>query len=442
MAGSTPINILQTVQTYQKAELAWLLNEFVAINKTNKKFRNFNELVANLGDTVTFDTTPRYISYAGLVITEQPSVQRVQSLVCSQAANVAAAYTDQQFIFNVREYMERFGMSAMKELGSIIETDILKNFTSSVVINDPQNANFGSPQINSGPFRFYGNGSLPINSYTQLAQAVANFEDFGAAKHDMMAILPVANIPAIIGSGLNQFAINRNNDDAMSWELGRFANTEWNTSNLLPLHISGTIGNTAAPNNVMTIVSTNDPTGQNVTAITFTEPTGGTDANAVKAGDLFQFNDGVSGQPNMRFLTFIGHQPTQQPVQFRAIANAGTVAGTITVLVQTINGVGLVSAQNQNQNINNVIAAGMTVTPLPSHRAGILMSGDQYYLAMPSLPDESPFTTVNMRDPDSGAAIRHYFGSQFGLNNRAYVRDSIWGSTLVSENSMRLIFPM
>lgn len=442
MAGSTPVNILQTVQTYQKAELAWLLNEFVGINITNKKFRDFNELVANLGDTVTFDTTPRYISYAGLVITEQPSVQRVQSLVCSQAANVAAAYTDQQFIFNVREYMDRFGMAAMKELGTIIESDILKNFVSGVVVNDPQNANFQSPQVNSGPFRFFGNAVTPINSYTQLAQAVANFEDFGAAKHDMCSILPVANIPPIIGTGLNQFAINRNNEDAMSWELGRFANTEWYQSNLLPLHISGTIGNTAAPNNVMTVVSTNDPTGQNVTAITFTEPTGGTDANAIKAGDLFQFNDGVSGQPNMRFLTFIGHQPTQQPVQFRAIANAATVAGTVTVLIQTINGVGLVWAQNQNQNINNTIQAGMTVTPLPSHRAGILMSGDQFYLAMPTLPDESPFTTVNMRDPDSGAAIRHYFGSQFGLNNRAYVRDSIWGSTLVAENSMRLAFPM
>jgi hypothetical protein len=114
----------------------------------------------------------------------------------------------------------------------------------------------------------------------------------------------------------------------------------------------------------------------------------------------------------------------------------------VTVQIQTINSVGLVSAQNQNQNINNAIAAGMTVTPLPSHRAGILMSGDQFYLAMPTLPDESPFTTVNMRDQDSGAAIRHYFGSQFGLNNRAYVRDSIWGSTLVAENSMRLAFPM
>jgi hypothetical protein len=440
--ATTPVNILQTVQTYQKAELAWLLNSFVGINLSNKKFKNFNDLVANLGDTVTFDTTPRYISFPGLVITEQPSVQRVQSLTCSQAANVSAAYTDQQFIFNVRDYMERFGMAAMKELGTLIESDILENFVSGVVVNDPQNANFQSLQVNSGPFRFYGDGVTPINSYTQLAQSVANFEDFGAATHKMCGILPVANIPAIIGTGLNQFALNRNNEDAMSWELGRFSNTEWYESNLLPTHVSGTIGNAAPPNNIMTVVSTNDPTGVNITQITFTEPTSGTDANAIKAGDLFQFNDGVSGHPNMRFLTFIGHKVSQQPVQFRAIANAATVGGTVTVSVQTINGVGLVSAQNQNQNINNAIVAGMTVTPLPSHRAGILMSGDQFYMAMPTLPDESPFTTVNMKDPDSGASIRHYFGSQFGLNNRAYVRDAIWGSTLVAENSLRYAFPL
>ena len=439
---SVPVNVLQTVQTYQKAELAWLLNSFCGINMSNKKFKDFNSLTANLGDTVTFDTTPRYVSYAGLVITEQPSVQRVQSLTCSQAANVAAAYTDQQFIFNVVDYMDRFGMAAMKELGSLVEADILRNFISGVVVNDPQNANFGSLQVNSGPFRFYGDGSTPINSFTQLAQAVANFEDFGAATHKMVSILPVANIPAIVGTGLNQFAMNRNNEIAYDWELGRFANTDWYESNLLPVHISGTIGNTAAPNNVMTVVSVNDPSGVNVTSITFTEPTGGTDANAIKAGDLFQFNDGVSGQPNMRFLTFIGHEVSQQPVQFRAIANAATVAGTVTVQIQTINGVGLVWAQNQNQNINNTIVAGMTVTPLPSHRAGVLMSGDQFYLAMPRLPDESPFTTVNMQDADSGASIRHYFGSQFGMNNRAYVRDVIWGSSLVAENAMRLVFPL
>lgn len=441
---AVPVNILQNVQTYQKAELAWLQNSFWGISESNKKFKNFNDLVANLGDTVTFDTAPRYMSFNGLIITEQASEQRVQSLVCSQAANVSAGYTDQQFIFNVRDYMDRFGMAAMKELGSLIESDILLNIISGVRINDPQNANYGALQVNSGPFRFYGDGTSPINSFTQLAQAVANFEDFGAAMHNMRGVIPVANVPAIIGTGLNQFATKRNDETSYNWELGRFGgnDVDWASSNLLPVHVSGTIGNSAAPNNVLTVVSTNDPTGRNVTAITFTEPTSGTDANAIKSGDLFQFNDGVSGRPNMRFLTFIGHRVSQQPVQFRAIADAATVAGVVTVQIQTINSVGLVWEQNKNQNLNNTIVAGMTVTPLPSHRAGLLDSGDQFYMAMPTLPDESPFTTVNMKDPDSGASIRHYFGSQFGLNNRAYVRDAIWGSTMVSENSMRMIFPM
>ena len=438
-----PTNTLQTVQTYQKAELAWLLNSFVGISISNKKFKNFNDLVANLGDSVTFDLTPRYISYNGLVITEQQSVQRVQTLTCSQAANVSAAYTDQQFIFNVRDYMDRFGMAAMKELGSLVERDILRNIISGVQINDPQNGSFGDLQTNSGPFRFYGDGVSPINSFGQLAQAVANFEDFGAATHKMCAILPVANIPAIVNSGLNQFAMTRNNDLALKWELGRFSNTDWYESNLLPIHTAGVIGDGAAPANVMSVASTNDATGANVTQITFTtDASVGNDVGAIQAGDLIQFNDGVAGQPDMRFLSFIGHTATQQPVQFRAIADATSSGNSITVSIQTINGVGLVWAQNQNQNLNNAIAANMTVTVLPSHRAGVLMSGDQFYLAMPRLPDESPFTTVNMTDADSGASIRHYFGSQFGLNNRAYVRDCIWGSSMVSENAMRLAFPL
>lgn len=439
---AVPSNTLQQVITYQKAELAWLLNSFYAISRTNKKFKDFNDKTANLGDTVSFDVTPRFVTYNGLVITQQPSNQRVQNLVCSQAFNVSAGYTDQQFIFNVRDYMERFGEAAMMELGSKIEADVLKNFISGVRINDPQNANFGSLQTQSGPFRFYGDGVTAINSYTQLAQMVANFRDFGAAKDKMECVLPMSAIPAIIGTGLNQFATNRNNEIANSWELGKFANTEFFESNLLPTHVAGTIGNAAAPNNIMTVVSTNDATGANVTQITFTEPTAGTDADAIKAGDLLVFNDGVSGQPNMRFLTWSGHEVTQQPVQFRATADAATVGGTVTVTLQTANSIGLVWAQNANQNLNNAIAAGMTVTVMPSHKAGCMQSGNQFYLAMPRLPDESPFDTVNTQDPSSGATIRHYWGAQFGKNNRAYVRDEIHGSTLVPENSMRVLLPL
>lgn len=426
---AVPNNILQTVTTYQKAELAWLLNSFCGIRLANKKFQNFNSLTANLGDSVSFDLAPRYVGYNGLVITQQPSQQRVQTLTCTQATNVSSGYTDQQFIFNVRDYMDRFGEAAMKELGSIIEADIWKNIVTGVRINDPQNANFGAVQTNSGPYRFFGDGVTQINSYGQLAQAVANFNDFGAAKNKMRGVLPETVIPGIITTGLQQFVMNRNERDAMSWELGQFAGTEWYQSNLLPIHVAGTLGQAGTTLTVQSISADG-------TQITCTGA--GTDANAVKIGDMGQFQDGVAGQPNMRFLHFIGHSVSAQPVQFNVTADAASAGGTVVLTVNPP----LISAAGPNQNINNAIANGMQIKLLPSHRAGVLYSGDQLYLAMPQLPDQSPFTTVNTMDKDSGASIRHYFGSQFGQNNRAYVRDSIWGSTMVPENAMRIIFPL
>lgn len=426
---AVPNNILTTVQTYQKAELAWMLNSFCGIKLANKKFQKFNDLTANLGDSVTFDLAPRYIGYNGLVITQQQSTQRVKTLVCSQAENVSTGYTDQQFIFNVRDYMDRFGEAAMMELGSIIEADIWKNIVTGVVINDPQNTNYGAPQTDSGPYRFYGDGVTQINSYGQLAQAVANFKDFGAAKNKMRGVLPETIIPGIITTGLQQFVINRNEKDAMSWELGKFAGTDWYQSNLLPIHTSGTLGQAGT---TLTLVSVNAAG----TSLVFSGA--GTDANAVKIGDMGQFQDGVAGQSNVRFLHFIGHSISAQPVQFNVTADAASSGGNVTITVNPP----LLSAAGPNQNLSVALNAGMQVKLLPSHRAGVIYSGDQFYLAMPQLPDQSPFTTVNTMDKESGASIRHYFGSQFGQNNRAYVRDSIWGSTMVQENAMRIIFPL
>jgi hypothetical protein len=443
--ANTPVNILQNVQLYIKSELAWLDNEYWGISNSNKSLEEFNERPGNLGDVITFDVTPRYISYDGLVITEQPSVQRLQSLICSQAKNVSAAYTDEQFIFNVEQYMDRFGIAAAKEIGAGVEADILKNIVSGVVGNNPNSPEYQQPQINSGPFRFYGDGVTPINSYQQLAQAWANFTAFGASTHMKRGVIPIDLVPAIVGTGLNQFAPDRNNEIAKAWELGSYAglDVKWGVSNLLPIHISGFVQNAAAPNNVWTVEAVSDLTGNNVITITASEPTTSTAANAVLAGDLFQFNDGVTGYPNLRFLTFIGHNPTRLPVQFRAIANANTVAGVATIQIQTINNsIGLVWAQNQNQNINNTIQVGMQFTGLPSHQAGWMDAGNSFYVAMPRLPNQSPFETVYFKDKESGAALRHYWGVQFGKDNRSYVRDLVWGSTLVSEDSMRMIFPM
>jgi P22 coat protein - gene protein 5 len=434
--ATLPNNTLQTVQTYQKAELAWMLNEFVAINISNKKFKDFNSLTANLGDTVTFDLAPRSFSQNGLVVALQQSQQRVQSLTCSQAANTSSAYTDQQFIFNVEDYMDRFGMSRIKELGNSVESDVLKNIVSGVRVNNPQDPAFGTIlDPASGPYRFFGNGVTAINSFQQLAQAEANFRDYGAATDRMCAIIPLVDVPAIVQNGLSQFALTRNNDLAETWQFAQVGQFEWYQSNLLPIHVSGTVGNNST---VLTLVSTNDPTGNNITQLTFSGATS-LDPNAFFAGDLFEFNDGVGSLPNLRYLTFIGHQPSAQPVQVRVTAPAAAdISGNVTVSIYPA----LQSTPGLNQNLNTSLQAGMQITTLPTHRAGVIMSGNPLYLAMPQLPDESPFDTVRTTDPDSGCSLRHYWGSQFGQNVRAYVWDVIWGSTLVAENSMRVCFPL
>lgn len=438
MAG-LPNNLLQTVQTYQKAELAWMLNECCAINISNKKWRDFQNRIANLGDTVTFDLAPRAFSMNGLIVNPQAAVQRVQNLVCSQAINSTIAFSDQQFIFNVRDYMDRFGKSRIMEIGAQIESDILQNLVSGVSINNPQDPNFGnSVDPASGPYRFFGDGVTNISTYQQLAQAGANFRDFGAANWDMEAIIPINQEPAIIGSGLSQFALARNNKDAYSWEIAEFAGINWYNSNFLPLHIAGTVGQTiTGGGNILTLVSVNDPTGTNITQMTFSGATAN-DVNAIKSGDMFAFQDGVSGQPNMRFLTFIGHQPSAQPVQFRATANsAANSSGQVTISIYPA----LTSVPNLNQNLNNSLAPGMQVKVMNSHRAGIIMSGKPLYLAMPMLPDTAPFDSISTMDPSTGASIRHYWGTVLGQNEKIYVWDQIWGSTFVAENGMRLLFP-
>ena len=125
-----PSNFLQTVQTYQESELAYLLNLCCFVNTANTKFKNFENFEGNLGDTVTFDLPPRYVTTASLVATFQTSQQRVQPLTVDQAVSASYAFTNQQFIFNVREYMDKFGKSAVTELGNNIEATIAKTANS------------------------------------------------------------------------------------------------------------------------------------------------------------------------------------------------------------------------------------------------------------------------------------------------------------------------
>lgn len=431
-----PTNILQQVQTYQRSGLALLQNLCCHISTFNTKFKDFDKIQANLGSVVTFDLPPRFTTTAGLVAAFQPAVQRVQSLACDQANNTSFAVTSQQRIFNLEkgeeDYMRVFGKSFIAELATQVEGNIAQNWDSGVTSQLD-----GTENVFSGPYRYFGNGSTALTSYQQLAQAIMFFKNYGSVAEGIKVYLPDTVVPAIVGNGLNQFVPNRNDDIAMSWEIGDWGTpmVKYYQSNLMPIHVSG---NTGVLGQTLTVVSTNDPSGQNVTQITVSGATA-SDVSAVFSGDLFQFNDGVSGQPNMRYLTFIGHFPSANAVQFRATASsAANASGNVTISITPA----LNWAGGQDQNLNNPIAAGMQISGLPSHRCGGILGGEAFYLAMPQLPEQSPYDTANEYDEDTGCSLRLTYGSLFGQNQTGMIYDETHGSVIVPEYSLRFIIPL
>jgi len=416
---AVPTNILQNVQTYNKASLAYLLNSCPFLKTANKKYQDFQKAnPANLGDTITFDKPPRFIAGDGLVANFQGVEQRVQTLTVNKAKNVPIAVTAQELIFNVEDYMDRFGKAAVQELASVIEADIAQLAV-------------------TAPYRHYGDGITPITSHEQLSQMLAEFRNFGAARDNTRVYLSDVAIPSIVNSGLNQFVPGRNDEEANSWELNNTWNkAEWYSSNLLPTHTAGTEGVQQA---TLTVVSTTTNSDGGVTSITFSGTTSASDAASVKENDKFTFQDDVSGQPDLRFRTFIGHHVSANQVQFRATADAASTGGSqVTVTIEPA----LQAPVGKNQNINTAIVAGMQVKALPSHRAGLVHSGDQFYVAMPPLPDQRPYDTSVHMDDQTGASLRFYSGSLFGQNQTGSVTDCIWGDTLVSDNAMSVIFPL
>ena len=438
-------NILQQVQTYQRSSLGLLQNLCCFVSTANTKFKDFEKVQANLGSSVTFDTPPRATTSAGLVAKWQPAIQEVETLTCDQAFNSSFTVTAQQRIFNLEkgedEYIEVFGKSFLTELANEVEGNLALNCISAVpvmVVNaEGESVPTGQYHTESGPFRFFGDGLTQLTSYQQLAQMIMLFKNFGSVSHGIKVYLPDTVYPAIVGTGLNQFAPERNNEIAMSWEVGEFGTprVKYYQSNLLPIQFAGNVGENQT---VLTLVSTNDPTGQNVTQLTFSGA-GASDADAIKMGDMFQFNDGVSGFRNMRYLTYIGHKISANKVQNRIVADAASnSSGVVTVnLAWPLNWAG-----GQTQNLNQALQPGMQVTFLPSHKAGLVVGGDAFYIAMPQLPDQRPFDTANEYDPETAVSLRMTYGSIFGANQKGIIYDETHGSLAVKQYCVRVIVPL
>lgn len=415
---STPSNFFVQVQEWAFAGLAFLGNYGAAIHESNKLFENFNTLTANRGDTVNFELTPRYSSNEGLVAVDQPTTQRLASLTCSEAQNVSFAMTSNQFLFNMSDYLPRAVKGAVEELASKIEENVLQ-------------------VAETSPYRFFGDGYTPLNSYPQLAQMIAFYRNYGAPRGNVKVFLPDLIEPQITGSGQNQFVMRRNEETAHNWVVGDFSDAEFFRTNLLPIHTAGNVGNTI--NNVLTVVSTNDPTGNNITSITFSGAAAN-DLNAILANDSLYFLDGVSGFPNLRYLTFIGQHVSGNPVQMRATSSAASDgAGNVTI---NIDPPLCATAGNANQNIKFNIVAGMQVRVLPDHLCGLMYGGDALMLAMPKMPEYIPFDSTSATDEDTGAAMRMTWYTIPGQDQFKMTVDQTWGKQLPGEYALKFVIPL
>lgn len=413
-------NILQAVQTYQRANLALLLDQTCFITTANTKFKNFNSLVAQLGDTVTFDKPPRFRTKNSLVAVPFGDVeQRTHSLTCATPFNVSYAYSAQEFIFYfenpgqaTESYLKVFGRSAAKTLAEKCEIDM-----SSDIINHT--------------YRFYPVPNNSISSIQQVSQAAARYRAYGAASGDLNVYIPLEAEPAIVGTMLNQFVTDRNERVAKRWQIGSYADMNFYRSNLLPLHIAGFAGDN---NEQLTF----DSISADGTQITFTTPTAA-QADYLKAGDLLYFED--VGVTPLRYLTWTGYHPSSVPVQVRVIEDADAVANQVVAEVFPA----LIydaTDTDRNANLNRAITPSDTARVIPSHRAGLMIGGEAWYLAMPKLPDQNPYETAVSMDEETGVSMRQTFGTVLGQNEQGMIHDVIMGHTMVDEYAMRLIFPV
>lgn len=409
-------NTLVNVATLCKAQLMALQNFGAFVANANNKFVDFQNRPAQLGGTVQIQLPWRISSREGLVADFQGLQQRFMTLSIDKSRNSSFAFTDLQYILNAKQFMDDIGRAPIVELGSFIENDI-----ASVAI--------------TSPYRFYGDGYTELSSFNQVSDMLRQFRSFGFAQTRVKVIMSDVANQQIVGSGLNQFVPSRNDTMANSWDIGSFDQADFYWSNILQVHYAGTAGN---QQQALTVISTNDPTGNFITQI---KVSGGTnnDANAIKLNDKIVFVDNVGSLPNMRFRSFTGHIAVQLPVQMRATADSG--ANSSGQIIINIDPPLCVTPGNPEQNIVNNVVAGMQLSVKPTHRAGMVWADNALFVAMPKLPEQKPFDSASVMDPMTGVSLRLSTGSNLVESTQGSIVASAWGKNLQAEYGLSIIHP-
>lgn len=411
---STPANQLIQVATYNSAALEYMYNYSVFIKESNKQMQNFQDAPGQLGQTVQIALPMRASANDSLIYDTIPAEQRYHPLVCDKQSSTSYAYTAQQFVFNVEKWFKEFGKSQVAAISSKVEINVAQN-------------------CRTAPYRFYGNGRTQINSVTQVAEMLEQYRSYGLAQTNLKVVFPNYLAPAFVTSQGNMFFTKRNDEQGQSWMLGDWDNCSFYRSNVLPTHRAGSVGNENLP---LTVVSTNDPTGNNITEITFSGAPA-SDFDAIRIYDSLE----QTGPGRQNYLTFQGQSDsTNTPVQIRSISNSGSNgAGQVTVQFEPA----LCSTPGSAvRNIQNNIVAGMQFEVLPDHRCGIVIGSDALYLAMPKMPELISFPSSSMKNEETGVSLRTCAGSIFGKNTTILAHDLIYGHTAIPEYVMKIAIPV
>lgn len=411
---STPNNIFTAVTTTQQKGMMIMQNIAPVFKKADKMFNNFQDYTGQVGQSVQFMKQVKADTANTIVWQNQASVERLQTLTVDQEISAATQYTDTQVLFftDPLNFDKSWIKSAIVNIASEIEQFVSRDFI-------------------RFPYRFYRMSSS--TTFPELQRALATFRNFGSVNMTAECFLPDMAVPGILQSGLNQFAVDRNNVLANSWELGSYGNCNFNASSQLQIHNAGSEGNSES---TLVVVSATKNAAGAITAITFSGCNAASDPNSVKRYDRFEITTA-----NTSLLQLVGFNRSANKIQFMAAADAASTAGsqvTVTLDTPLYPGVTL----SDYVSISTDIVVGMTATVEPDFVAGAIYSGAAHQVANPQLGDMDPFTTSWQTDPQTGTSLRIAYGSQLGQGTKRFGIDGIYGSTMNSDLVMTLCFPL
>ena len=412
----TSQNNLIDVATYADRATPFLANTNPWLGASNSKYTGISGIPGQLGATALIKTPIQTTVTRSLKYNTQGWNQQYKSITIDSQYSDSIAVSTTQYIFNVEDFLQDTARPMISNIGTAIGSD-------------------ASQLAVSNTYRFFGSTSIPFTSQNDLGRAVAAFRNYGAAPMGTKGFLYDNTVADIIAGQSNAFTPSLNDEYVNSWELGKFAQTDWMSTNIMATHIAGTEGNAGS---TLTVVSTTLDADNRVTAITFSGTDSATDADSIKKWDKLYFVPNAT-YPAPYYKVYNGDVVSGNVVQMRAEADAAASGSQVTVNIYPP-----LSASNgaYPSNINTTIVPGMTVKVLASHKAGLLYSGDALYVAVPPLPDQDPFQSKVATDPDSGLSLMFSGGWLLGQAQYTFGYSCVAGYTLIDQMAMCLVQPL